>query len=347
MTILSYLAPHQKALPVTFSGGLIDFQTQTLPAKSQAPSNSLIEKCTQMPAPVSESQLSLDIIGRLGDFSQVGNRRARILAGPKPLVLNSSSTRSWLQAHQVIIPKSLATTEGLSKAGGEAGAKTRQRMECSIESMMSQVFTSALSTHAMSQARKTLQTAPPEVSIPLNSSCSQPRQSPRKLNTSSSPMTNLGNPLKLMLFDMELHHIPFQSQPKNHPLPKEPHSTLNPSNGVRHSSHQPKTGKQREWNAPLPRSAPTQSRPIPYHPDLTPEQSPLRPHCLSRDRIQLWKPYSQHPARGQEVGISNEDLDRIGNVISHAWTENTRQTYGTGLLIYHIFCDKKQIPEPQ
>jgi hypothetical protein len=27
--------------------------------------------------------------------------------------------------------------------------------------------------------------------------------------------------------------------------------------------------------------------------------------------------------------------------------ENTRQTYGTRLLIYHIFCDKKQIPEPQ
>ncbi|KAF8226993.1 hypothetical protein L208DRAFT_1424901 [Tricholoma matsutake] len=101
-------------------------------------------------------------------------------------------------------------------------------------------------------------------------------------------MTNLCNPLKSMLFNTELHHIPFQSQPKNHPFLKEPHSTPNPSSGVRHSSHQPKT----------------------------------------------------------EVRISNKDLDHIRDVISHAWTENIRQTYGTGLLIYHIFCNKKQIPEP-
>jgi hypothetical protein len=156
-------------------------------------------------------------------------------------------------------------------------------MGCSIESTMSQVFTNALSTHAVSQARRTLQMAPPEVSTPPNGSCFQPHQSPKKLNTSSSPMTNLPTLLKSVLFDMELHHIPFQSQPKNHPLLKEPLSMPNPSSGVRHSSHQLKTGRGKEWNAPLPRSMPTQSQPIPYHPNLTPKQSPLRPHCLSQD----------------------------------------------------------------
>jgi hypothetical protein len=30
-----------------------------------------------------------------------------------------------------------------------------------------------------------------------------------------------------------------------------------------------------------------------------------------------------------------------------AWTETTCETYGTGLLTYHVFCDKKEIPEDQ
>ena len=33
--------------------------------------------------------------------------------------------------------------------------------------------------------------------------------------------------------------------------------------------------------------------------------------------------------------------------MAHAWTESTQETYGTGLLTYHVFRDKKEIPEPQ
>jgi hypothetical protein len=35
------------------------------------------------------------------------------------------------------------------------------------------------------------------------------------------------------------------------------------------------------------------------------------------------------------------------NVMAFAWTEATCETYGTGLLTYHVFCDKKEIPETQ
>ena len=31
----------------------------------------------------------------------------------------------------------------------------------------------------------------------------------------------------------------------------------------------------------------------------------------------------------------------------HAWVESTRGTYGSGLLMWHIFCDTKQILEKQ
>jgi hypothetical protein len=29
----------------------------------------------------------------------------------------------------------------------------------------------------------------------------------------------------------------------------------------------------------------------------------------------------------------------------HAWEENTRETYGSGLLVYHVFCDANGTPE--
>jgi hypothetical protein len=33
--------------------------------------------------------------------------------------------------------------------------------------------------------------------------------------------------------------------------------------------------------------------------------------------------------------------------MSQAWEEGTRETYGSGLLTFHVYCDNKVIPEPQ
>jgi hypothetical protein len=33
--------------------------------------------------------------------------------------------------------------------------------------------------------------------------------------------------------------------------------------------------------------------------------------------------------------------------MSQAWEEGTRETYGSGLLIFHVYCDNRAIPEPQ
>ncbi|KZP10956.1 hypothetical protein FIBSPDRAFT_757416 [Athelia psychrophila] len=85
------------------------------------------------------------------------------------------------------------------------------------------------------------------------------------------------------------------------------------------------------------------SRPRPYAPNLVPLVSVSRPHCLAWDRLQLWLPQAkQLPGC---AGISNDDLDRILAVIAASYAEGTRETYGSGLLIYHVFCDQRQIPE--
>ena len=40
-----------------------------------------------------------------------------------------------------------------------------------------------------------------------------------------------------------------------------------------------------------------------------------------------------------------DDLPHIFDVMSNAWAGSTRESYSAGLLVYHVFCDKKGIPE--
>lgn len=88
----------------------------------------------------------------------------------------------------------------------------------------------------------------------------------------------------------------------------------------------------------------------PYKPALTPIASPLRPHCLARDRLRLWIPgisRSRLDHTGSPVAVSDSDLDRILTVIAHSHAPSTRESYGSGLLAFHVFCDSRQVPEPQ
>ncbi len=78
--------------------------------------------------------------------------------------------------------------------------------------------------------------------------------------------------------------------------------------------------------------------------------SELRPHCYAHERIRLWRPlYSARTvdSAGLPLALSNSDIDRIKEVTARAWAESTASTYGSGLLIYHVFCDLKKIPEEQ
>jgi hypothetical protein len=50
---------------------------------------------------------------------------------------------------------------------------------------------------------------------------------------------------------------------------------------------------------------------------------------------------------GIPINLSESDLQHILEVTSRAYAESTARTYGTGLLIFHIFCNQKDIPEVQ
>ena len=78
------------------------------------------------------------------------------------------------------------------------------------------------------------------------------------------------------------------------------------------------------------------------------KQSELRPHCPASDRIRRWKPKdARHTLdnNGRPTNLSEEDLARIQKVLQETYASNTRSTYGTGLLMFHIFCDHKEVEE--
>lgn len=74
--------------------------------------------------------------------------------------------------------------------------------------------------------------------------------------------------------------------------------------------------------------------------NLTP--SALRPHCAAKLRLRLWKPLTQ---RSKPSSLATEDISRIQDVMCHAWAESTHESYSSGLLVYHVYCDSRSIPE--
>jgi len=48
---------------------------------------------------------------------------------------------------------------------------------------------------------------------------------------------------------------------------------------------------------------------------------------------------------GTTLEITDTDLDHVITVINTSWKPTTRETYGAGLLVFHVFCDQQNIPE--
>ena len=99
------------------------------------------------------------------------------------------------------------------------------------------------------------------------------------------------------------------------------------------------------FHTPIQPTTSTSPRPLPYHLDLAPSPSPLRPHCPTKDHLRLWCP-APNPLSIAPPIASEENLDRILQVLNASWQDSTKATYGAGLLVFHIFCDQQNIPEP-
>ena len=85
-----------------------------------------------------------------------------------------------------------------------------------------------------------------------------------------------------------------------------------------------------------------------YPSNLTPTPSPLRPMCPAKDRLLLWKPTEHtHRSNGADPPLPPTDEERIREVLVEAYSDSTKTTYGTGLLVFHVFCDRKGIDETQ
>ena len=94
-----------------------------------------------------------------------------------------------------------------------------------------------------------------------------------------------------------------------------------------------------KFNQPLLMISLTGNRPKPHCTNLVPQPSNLQPHCLVQDRLLLWCPLSSRSNMIGNVEVSESDLERILDVINVSWARGTKEVYGTGLLVYYVFCD--------
>ncbi|KIK78724.1 hypothetical protein PAXRUDRAFT_163214, partial [Paxillus rubicundulus Ve08.2h10] len=71
------------------------------------------------------------------------------------------------------------------------------------------------------------------------------------------------------------------------------------------------------------------------------------PACAARDCLKMWKPtlHPNHSLHAFPTIIQESNLSRIKDVITHTWAESTKESYGSGLLVFHVFCDTKSIPD--
>ncbi|KAJ3911550.1 hypothetical protein F5877DRAFT_55219 [Lentinula edodes] len=88
----------------------------------------------------------------------------------------------------------------------------------------------------------------------------------------------------------------------------------------------------------------------PYPANLTPLLSTLRPHVAARNRLVSWKPACKRTfedAAGRPLILSDEFVDRVQQVLINGYADSTLETYASGLLAFHVFCDSRDIPEDQ
>ncbi|KIK91144.1 hypothetical protein PAXRUDRAFT_150157, partial [Paxillus rubicundulus Ve08.2h10] len=71
------------------------------------------------------------------------------------------------------------------------------------------------------------------------------------------------------------------------------------------------------------------------------------PTCTARDHLQRWLHALTTVCNPHEnpTTLQESDMTRIKDIIAHAWAESTKESYGSGLLVFHIFCDAKSIPD--
>ncbi|KAH8978586.1 hypothetical protein EDB92DRAFT_1807287 [Lactarius akahatsu] len=180
----------------------------------------------------------------------------------------------------------------------------------------------------MSRAPTILPTLPPGVSFPPPASCSITSPSRKR----SAPSSLTSEP-RGWVREAAVRRL------------AEAHDPL-PSDGERSAGVKwPKPLNTRPRQLPIPPATSPHKTPSSYRQGLTPIPSLLRPHCPASDRIRMWTPVYPCTTPSDGHTLDETERERVKDTMLHAWEEDTRTTYGSGLLMWHCFCDEKQVPE--
>lgn len=132
---------------------------------------------------------------------------------------------------------------------------------------------------------------------------------------------------------------------RKHLLPANP-ARNEPGDEPTSKRAKPLETRVRQLDVPQATTLPPKA-PAPYQQGLTPIPSQLRPHCLARDRLRQWIPISSQAAEDNTTNPNEGERERIKDTMVHAWEEDTREAYGSGLLMWHCFCDDRAIAEQE
>ena len=289
------------------------------------------------------------IAGEHGASSPVGRpwTESETSDGQKPLVSSSLSSRSPGLDLLAGTLRSTAITKGLSRLGGISEVKTEPLTEFFVEFTHSSnnFITPSPSTQLMFPVKPTQQTLLPEAST-LQPDSYSPRSSYQMISADSlltlpsltppqksvcSETTDTLQSLPTALTDFSRAIIPTRTI---FPLP----APISSISSLTSSQFNPC------FSSVFPSQDSTRI-PHKYPTNLTPFLSELRPHCPARDRLCLWKPAFVRSSDNLNTEITDEDLDRLITVINTSWQPTTRETYGAGLLLFHVFCDSRLITE--
>ncbi|KAG1876629.1 hypothetical protein DFJ58DRAFT_721095 [Suillus subalutaceus] len=222
------------------------------------------------------------------------------LDGPKQSASNYWSAPSPLSLALMTTSSSTAITQEWLKDGGKDVTTTKPSTTFSNTSMNSfslypDVSKSVRNTSPASQTQPTI---PPEDNMGLNTFYSLQHTFPARSKTPLSTQLPLSPPQSFAY--SETGSTPLQ-QPSSSTIPSSINKPLNELEPARQkktksfstpSQNNAATSRTR-FNAPLASNHqlnPSLPSPQQYKTGLTPLPSPLRPHCLTRERLQKWTP---------------------------------------------------------
>ncbi|OCH84883.1 hypothetical protein OBBRIDRAFT_357996 [Obba rivulosa] len=355
VTILSCHVLPQDNLRQTSTGGWEPCLDKT----SSGPSLARFElpTCALSPmlAPQRASGLLSGPSGELGGSYRGGSGTREISVGQRQW---DSSSLSRLSSGLLQISNTsehMGTTKAWLKAGGKGGAGTGRRMGSSDVSTEPWLPVRNPSTRDTSLVLATPQTSPPAEFMEKKTPCYRGSRSPS--NSSLSWLTTMHRGLT----QRNISDVPAERQdqnPKTARRLQHMHAQKQTSQriakktsggGTSHTGTT-KTAHRARFDQPLKVRFVSSHKPRPYASGLKPKDSPLRPHCLAQERLILWKPLTPRAAldsKGEPLPLSDADLNRILSVMVRAYMPGTLSGFGTGLLTWHVYCDKKRVPEEQ